>query len=161
MNKTLVAGIVVIGIFLLFFGGIFLYFINLDFIGEKDAKTVKENVEAMQKTLLKARYFSATELCEITLSDSTNIRMNVGTNKGYSMIFREYYISGDTIIIKDDNEDKYENQEIEKYINSKKMLIKNDEILFQTDSKKQFLTTKVMKIELNNLNFTSLNKAEK
>ncbi|MFV8364406.1 hypothetical protein ACNQGO_13590 [Flavobacterium sp. ZT3P35] len=153
MNKGIVAGIAVIGIFILFFGGIFLYFINIDFIGHKDPKTVKENVEAMEKTLLTARYFSATELCEITLSDSTNIRINVGTNKGYSIIFRKYYISGDTIIVKVANENKYENQELEKYINSKKMLVKNDVILFQTDAKKQFITTKAMKIELNNLDF--------
>ena len=153
MNKGVVAGIVLIGIFILFFGGIFLYFINIDFVGHKNPKTVKENVEAMEKTLLTARYFSATELCEITLSDSTNIRINVGTNEGYSIIFRKYYISGDTIIVIVDNEDKYENQELEKYVNSKKMLVKNDEILFQTDAKKQFITSKAMKIEFNKLDF--------
>ena len=155
MNKILLAGIIIIGIFVLFFGGIYLYFTNIDFIGHKDPKTVKENVEAMKKTLLTARYFSATELCEITLSDSTNIRINVGTNKDYSMIFREYYISGDTIIIKVKNEDKYENQELEKYINSRKMLVKNDEILFQTNTENKFITTKAMKIEFNKLNLTN------
>jgi hypothetical protein len=153
MNKTLVAGIAVIGIFILFFGGIYLYFINIDFVGHKDPKTVKSNVEAMQKKLLEARYFSATEVCDITLSDSTNIQINVGTNEGYSIIFRKYIISGDTIIIKVDNENKYENEELEKYINSKKMLVKNDEIFFQTNEKKQFITTKAMKIEFSKLDF--------
>ena len=152
MNKILLAGIIIIGIFTLFFGGIYLYFTNIDFIGHKDPKTIERNVEAMKKTLLTARYFSATEVCEITLSDSKNILINVGTNEGYSIIPREYYISGDTIIIKVENENKYENQELEKYINSRKMLIKNDEILFQTNEKSQFITNKAMKIELNNLN---------
>jgi amino acid permease len=153
MNKILVTVILVVGIFILFFGGLFLYFTNIDFVGHKDPKTVKKNVQAINKTLLTARYFTATEVCEITLSDSTNIRINVGTNEAYSMIFRKYNISGDTIIIKVENENKYENQELEKYINSNKMLVKNNEILFQTDDKKQFIPTKTMKIELNNLAF--------
>ncbi|MEN2402458.1 hypothetical protein GKZ90_0021895 [Flavobacterium sp. MC2016-06] len=152
MKKIIVAGITIIGLFALFFGVIYLCFINIDFIGHKDPKTVERNVEAMEKILLTARYFNTTEVCEITLSDSTNILINVGTNEGYSIIPRKYYISGDTIIIKVENENKHENQELEKYINSRKMLIKNDEILFQTNEKNQFITNKAMKIELNNLN---------
>jgi hypothetical protein len=151
MKKIINAFAILIGIFILFFGGVFLYFMNIDFIGDKDPKTVKENVVAMNKTLLKARYFSATEECQITLADSTNIEITVGTNAGYSIIFRKYYISGDTIVIKENDENKYENQKIEKYITSKKMLIKDDVVLFQLDKDNQFSTSKTMKIELNNL----------
>ena len=153
MRKILLIGFIVILIFTLFFGGIFLYFINSDFIGDKNPSVMKENTEAFQKTLLTARYFSKTELCEIVLSDSSNIRISVGNNEAYTMIFRKYYISGDTIIIKAENENIYENQELEKYINSNRMLVKDNDILFNTNEDNQFNKSKKMKIEFNNLSF--------
>ena len=35
------------------------------------------------------------------------------------------------------------------------MLVKNDEILFQTNTENKFITTKAMKIEFNKLNLTN------
>ena len=149
-KKIIVAATILIGIFTLFFGTIIFYFMNLDFVGHKDPETVKRNVEARNKELLSARYFSATEVCEITLRDNTNIMLYVGDNGVDHIIFKQYYISGDTIIIKKEpNEIKEERDEMEKYINSGKMLIKNDKVLFHINEDKKFDTLKAMQIQFN------------
>ncbi|SNR29422.1 hypothetical protein [Flavobacterium sp. ov086] len=152
MKKTMVAAAILIGIFVLFFGAITIYFMNLDFVGHKDPETVKRNVEARKRELLSARYFSATEVCEITLRDNTNIMLYVGDHGVDHLVFRQYYISGDTIIIKKEpNEVKEERDEMEKYINSGKMLIKNDKVLFHINENKQFDTLKAMQIKFNKI----------
>jgi len=146
----MVAAAILIGIFILFFEAITIYFMNLDFVGHKNPETVRRNVETSKKELLSARYFSATEVCEITLKDNTNIMLYVGDNGVDHLIFRHYYISGDTIIIKkESNEIEEETNEIEKYINSGKMLIKNDKVLFHINEDKKFDTLKTMQIQFN------------
>lgn len=148
----MVAAAILIGIFVLFFGSIVVYFMNFDFVGCKDPETVKRNVQAMNRQLLSARYFSANEVCEITLRDNTNIMLYVGDNGVDHIIFRQYYISGDTIIIKKEmDEIEEERDEIEKYIDSGKMLIKNDKVLSHINEKKQFDTLKAMQIKFNKI----------
>lgn len=152
LKKIVITAGIVLGIFLLFIGSVIVFFMNLDFVGHKDPKTMKRNVEAMNKQLLSARYFSAGEVCEITLKDSANIMLYIGDNGTDHIIFRRYYISGDTIIIKKEpNEIKEERDEIEKYINSGKMVIKKDKVLSHINEKKQFDTLKAMQIQFNKI----------
>jgi hypothetical protein len=131
MNKILKTAAIVVALFVLFFGGFIFWFMNIDFIGHKDPQTVKRNVEAMNKQLLSARYFSDTEMCEIILTDSSHITINIGNNKEYKILFKEYHISGDTIIINQKDEENYEKEDLDKYINSRKMLVRDNKIFFR------------------------------
>ena len=153
MKPFLIAGLAIIGIFILFIGGIFLYFTNLDFVGQKDPETVKQNAARFNKELLRAHFFSKNEICDMTLSDSTNIQLTVGNNKTDYIILRKYTMDGDTIIIKNSTDDnKFETLEIVKMIPSQKMLLDGNRILFDYNLKdKKFNPAKFMEIEMNAL----------
>lgn len=128
-----------------FIGLLYYSFINADFVGVKDPKVVEENLKRWENTILKAEYKGDSNFCEVELLDSSNIQINVGDKKGYSILELKYKFSKDTIIV--DEGIKHANQ----YLNSKKFIIKNDKILFLTDSIGNFDTIKTLKIKFNKM----------
>ena len=152
MNKTLKILIIAIVLSVGLIGLAFYSFLQLDFIGSKDPKVVKANIERWDKMLLEAEYRNGTDYCKINLLDSVNIEINVGDAVGGVILTEKYYLSDDTIIIIDGI------KHADKYINSSKMIIQNDRILYLIDDKGNFDTIQTMKVKFNKLNnFTNGN----
>lgn len=145
MNKGVKILIIVIAICGGLIGLAYYGFKQIDFIGHKDPKVVKANLERWDKMLLKAEYRNGTDYCKINLLDSINIEINVGDAAGGIILTEDYKLSGDTIIIIEGI--KY----AEKYINSSEMVIQNDRILYLKDSAGNFDTTQTMKVKFNKL----------
>lgn len=145
MNKLLKILIIVITII----GGLIVFtyysFMQIDFIGQKDPEVVKANLERWDKMLFEAEYRDGTDYCKINLLDSVNIEINVGDAAGGTIMTKDYKLSGDTIIIIDGI------KHADKYINSSKMIIQNERILYLKDSNGNFDTSQTMKVKFNKL----------
>jgi hypothetical protein len=140
MNRTLKIS-ALIGIFI--FGAIgilYYFFVNTDYIGEKDHKIVEANLKRWNTTLLSAEFKNGTDYCKVDLLDSINIEINVGDKKGGTIINEKYKISHDTIIVIGGV--KHAN----KYLNSDKFLIQKNKLLFKVNTNGLFDTTIAMTI---------------
>lgn len=144
--KSFIKTILIVGISI---GGILgiLYFIytQIDFIGHKDPKVVAENVKRWNNTLLSAEYRNGTDYCDINLLDSVNIQINTGNNSFGVILDKEYKLSGDTIIIVGGIEDA------EKLLNSDKLLIRKNKLLYKIKSPGNFDTIQAMTIKFNKI----------
>ena len=109
MNKNLKILLIVITVIGGLIGLIYYSFMQIDFIGHKDPKIVKSNLERWDKMLLKAEYRNGTDHCKINILDSVNIEINVGDAAGGTIMTEAYKLSGDTITIIDGlkHADKY------------------------------------------------------
>ncbi len=135
---------------LIIFGIFYFLFINIDFVGKKDPRTVEENVIRENSKLLSAEFREDGDYCEITLLDKNKIQINAGEKNGKTdlILFEEYHLSGDTIII--DYENNHDT-EIAKYMNTNKLLIDKNEIYFQLDSNNVYNKSKTMKVRFNTI----------
>jgi len=150
MRRAAIAGITVIGIFLFFFGAFYIFFINIDFVGRKDPKTVKENLKRENNKILSAEYRNGTDYCKIDLLDKANIEINVGNSKTGIILNEKYHISGDTIII-EKNSNEFINEDFKEYLNTDKFIIADKQILFEVDKNNQYNKSKVMKVKFNEI----------
>jgi hypothetical protein len=145
MNKGIKLLIIVVTIIGGLIGLAYYSFMQIDFIGHKDPKVVKANLERWDKMLLEAEYRDGTNYCKINLLDSVNIEINVGDAAGGTIMTKVYKLSGDTIIIMG------EIKHTDKYINSSEMIIQNDKILYLKDNIGYFDTIQTMKVKFNKL----------
>lgn len=145
MNKVLKILIILIAVICGLIGLAYFSFLQIDFIGQKDPEGVKANLERWDKMLLEAEYRNGTDFCNIKLLDSLNIEINVGDAAGGTIMTEDYKLSGDTIII------IHGIKHADKYINSSKMIIQNDRILYLIDNNGNFDTTQTMKVKFNKL----------
>ncbi|CAD0005588.1 MULTISPECIES: hypothetical protein [Flavobacterium] len=150
MKRAAIVGITVIGIFLLFFGAFYIFFINIDFVGHKDPKTVKENLKRENNKILSAEYRNGTDYCKIDLLDKANIEINVGNSKTGIILNEKYHISGDTIII-EKNSNEFINEDLKEYMNTDKFIIADKQILFEVDKNNQYNKSKVMEVKFNEI----------
>ncbi len=150
MKKAITTGLIVIGLFLLLFGGAYLVFVNIDFVGKKDPKTVEANVKREKSKLLSAEFRDGTDYCEINLMNKQTIEISTGNNATGIVIFERYHVSGDTIIIEKDP-NKFADEDLREYINTYKFLIAGNQIFFELNADKQYNKSKAMVIKFNKL----------
>ncbi|KFF22667.1 hypothetical protein [Chryseobacterium vrystaatense] len=140
--KTVLIASISIGVIL---GILYFIYTQIDFIGHKDPKTVAENVKRWNNTLLSAEYRNGTDYFNIDLLDSINIEINTGNNSSGVILDKEYKLSGDTIIIVGGIE------EAAKYIDSDKLLIRKNKLLYKIKSPGNFDTIQTMTIKFNKI----------
>lgn len=145
MNRVLILLITAIAIIGGFLGLFYYSFTQIDFIGSKDPKVVKANVERWDKMLLKAEYRSGTDYFKISLLDSATIEINAGNASRGTILTKQYTLSGDTIILIDGIKNAGE------FLSSSEMLIQNDRVLYFKDSDGNFDTTQALKVKFNRL----------
>jgi len=150
MKRIITVGITVVGIFLLFIGAFYLFFINIDFVGQKDPKTVKENLKKENNKILSAEYRNGTDYFKIDLLDKTTIEINVGNSKKGLVLNEKYHISGDTIIIEKDS-NKFINDDLKEYSTTNKFIIVANHIVFEVDANNEYNKSKVMDIKFNKI----------
>lgn len=141
IKTVLIAGISIGGIL----GILYYIYTQIDFIGHKDPKVVAENMRRLNNTLLSAEYRNGTDYCKIDLLDSVNIQINTGNNSSGVIVDKEYKLSGDTIIIVGGIEDAA------KFLNSDKLLIRKNKLLYKIDAHGDFDTIQAMTIKFNTI----------
>lgn len=140
MNYSLKLLLIVSTVICILMAFAYFYFTNIDFVGNKNPKIIKENLNRNKNMILEASYRNGTDYCRINLLDSINIEINTG-NKFGSVILNETYTSiGDTIIINGAIED------LKKYSIQNKLLIQKKKILFRLDSLGKYDSTISMNV---------------
>ncbi len=112
-------------------------FLQIDLVGYRDPQAVAESQRRMNNILLSAEFRKGTDYCNIELLDSSSIQINAGDSAGSSIITKPYTINGDTIIVLEGIE------HVEKYMNTHKLIIRNDKILYLLNSLRNYDTNKV------------------
>lgn len=144
--KSIIKTVLIVSVSICGILGILYYaFTQIDFIGHKDPKVVADNVKLWNNTLLSAEYRNGTDYCNVNLLDSINIQINTGNNSTGIILEKEYKVSGDTILVRGLVDDGG------KYINSDKLLIRNNKLLYKIDSHGNYDSIKAMTIKFNNL----------
>ena len=141
-NKRIIITILVIAglIGILYYG-----LLQIDFIGYKDPKIMEENRQRWDKMLLSAEYRKGADYCEIKILDSTNIEINIGDSAGGIILTEKYNLHGDTIVVLGGI--KHAN----KYMNSDRLVIYGNKILYLLDSLGRFDTTQTLNVKFNNI----------
>jgi hypothetical protein len=121
----------------------------VDLIGHKDLETIEKNNESNKKILLTAEYRDGTNSCEITLMDSVNIEINDGNSIGNSIFHTEYELDKDTIKILDGL------QQSNKIV--RKLLIRDNKLLFRSDKNNQYDSLTFMNIMINKIHEKAAN----
>ncbi len=126
-------------------GSLYYSFCTIDFIGHKDPKVIAANNERQEKMLLEAEYKEFTDRCNLKLLDSVEAEISIWDSYGGTIDYTGYTINNDTLIL--DNISSFK-----KTLNSKKMIIKEDRILYRKyDNSDIFDTTKTLTIKFNKL----------
>ena len=120
-------------------------FLQIDFIGTKDPNVVRIRHSWWDHRLLSAEYRKGINYCEVDILDSANIRIAAGGDKGETIEWLNYTRSGDTIIITEDL--KF----VDKYLNSSRMLIRGERILYLKNEDGDFDTTRSLRVRFNDL----------
>jgi len=141
INILFIIGVIIFGIGTVAYFG----FLQIDFIGHKDPKSVEENLKRWNNTLLSADFRDGTDYCKVDLLDSTKIEINVGDKFGGTILNQEYKLSEDTIIVIGGIKHASE------YLNSEKFLIQNNKLLFKINKAGSFDTATVMNIKFNKI----------
>ena len=115
--------LVLVGVFLIFFGVVYYFISNIHFSGREDPKDMLEYNKYIDDMLLSAEYRKYTDYCSIELLDSINAQINTGNNAYSIIVPKEYIINNDTIIFK---KDVYPNEtgELAKYVDAEKYLLR-------------------------------------
>jgi hypothetical protein len=119
--------------------------LHIDFIGDKDPKTVEENVKRWTNTILCAEYINGTDYCKVNLLDAINIEINVGDKYGGVILNEQYKIIKDTIEVITGV--KYAS----KYLSSNQFIIQNTKLLFKANNKYALDTLQAMTIKFNKI----------
>ncbi|MCC6700761.1 MAG: hypothetical protein IT221_04510 [Fluviicola sp.] len=141
IKPILIVGVLIFGIF----GIAYFAFLQIDFIGQKDPKIVKENLKRWNNTLLSAEYRNGSDFCKVDLLDSVTIEINVGDKTGSTILTEKYKLNHDTIIVIGGV------KHASKYLNSNKFLIQENKLLFKLAPNGLFDTKTTMAIKFNEI----------
>jgi hypothetical protein len=143
LKLLLISGLVMAGLFAM----AFYFFLQIDFIGEKDPAIQEANRQRWKNMLLSAEYRNGTDYCVVEVEDSVNMFISAGDKAGGIMLTPKYRVSGDTIIMAEGT-----TLHAGKHLNSDRLLVKGDKLLYLTDRNGNFDSSRVMKVKFNKLN---------
>jgi hypothetical protein len=148
-NQLLITVVKLSGILLVVFGGLYLWFINIDFVG-KTQEQVDASRKFLEARMLRAEYRNGTDHRFIQLTDKVTAEFMAGNSKHDLGVWKTYTYKNDTISFLDSYPDKGIEPELFEFLNAKKFVVK-DSLLFMLDSHNVADTLRPLKIKFNKL----------
>jgi hypothetical protein len=119
-------------------------FLGIQFI-EHNPQITLENEKHADSKIFSAEYKEGRDYFKVYLTDSVNIQIYIGDQKGDTVINERYRLVNDTIVVVGGI--KIAN----KYFNSDKFIIKDKKVLYRLDNSRFFDTTYFMTVKVNRI----------